>query len=378
MDIFEKLIASGSVRRRRLTREKLRQVIHSQYSFSEYIIHDSDINPDAGGPTDQLYKSSIQEVPQTIESLTLYSSLDEERNQVRPSEPAPSEMKSKSAPRSTQTTLPSHVKEMMDFVGDYPDVPSEAVRIGFLNVDTLTYDTRSQETSLGLQQLTALDFDLLCLQEVNKDLRDFELKGVWQRFSRRFKAFCYSYTPPPQAADRNSPGGLLTLSRVKSMESKKVFQDKYGRWQKIAISLGREKVKIYNLYFPHKHSNGPPTVYNQLRNSMCAVEDYREPEFAFLEDFKTALSQDIRQNEKIIIGGDFNSDMANTRWGKTLSKLKLIHVNSERNLAHVPTHIRGKVPLDHIWVSPNVKSSITGFGFSLLTTVWILIIVSCT
>lgn len=104
------------------------------------------------------------------------------------------------------------IAECETFYGDDPREGKEGMRLGFLNVNTLTFDTRDQETSEGIKTLLALDFYFLCFQEVNENLKEFELSRRWHRFFRRnIRRGTYHYATSPWPGDSQSSGGYCRL-----------------------------------------------------------------------------------------------------------------------------------------------------------------------
>ena len=93
-----------------------------------------------------------------------------------------------------------------------PRIKKEGMRIGFLNLNSLKFDTREQETALGMSTMLDLNFDVFCCQEVNKDLRDFDLSTRWHRFVRKHLGQrTYHKTSSPSPGSATSPGGLLSI-----------------------------------------------------------------------------------------------------------------------------------------------------------------------
>ena len=209
-----------------------------------------------------------------------------------------------------------------------------------------------------------LEFDFLNLQEVNKDIKEYELSYLWGKFqSANLKKTTSHYTPSPLPGNKNSPGGLFSLVR-RNGKSFHVIRDKFRRWQKLQFKEKGRELQIITVYSPVSNKKGPDSVYNQLRNRMVEEEDFREPLEAYFDDLVEIIDRSIEAGREIIMGGDFNDAMTvgSTRREEFLD-LGLIHLNSTYNLEQVRTYKRGRQQLDHIWISASLLSVTTGFGF---------------
>ena len=108
----------------------------------------------------------------------------------------------------------------------------------------------------------------------------------------RKKALNYGYAYSIAGGDRvtsNLNGGLLILYPREAAIN--LEEDKYGRWQELAITF-RNNVKmiVMNTYIPHiHHSNN--SIHRALESAMVAAGDLRNPIEAFFEDLTARVME---------------------------------------------------------------------------------------
>ena len=83
-----------------------------------------------------------------------------------------------------------------------------------------------------------------------------------------------------------------------------------GRWSWIQVK-GKDNIqtRIYSVYRPCR-GQGERTVYSQQLRALLRKDDQRCPQQAFWEDLQINVQQAKDGGNQIIVGGDFNCNMA--------------------------------------------------------------------
>ena len=128
-----------------------------------------------------------------------------------------------------------------------------------------------------------------------------------------------------------------------------------GRWTWVRIK-GRNNMytRIYSIYRPCK-SHGPHTTYTQQVNALNETQDLRCPQTAMMEDLSTEILAAQQLGEQIIIGRDFNMNIA-TRLTDRYENLDLKNAIFEHHGEDGPTTFEaGRDQIDGIIISSTIQ-----------------------
>ena len=196
---------------------------------------------------------------------------------------------------------------------------------------------------------------------------------------RSFSAYYPGLVPHPASNKTflsdtlHQNGGLLTAVAPPFPSSTSVVTDPTATIQQTILTLNQIKISVFNIYIPVLN-HGPNTSHTQTTNAIRMLNLARPdstPNQYIYEYLSSSITEARRQGRPVIVGGDFNEKFVEPdplsetlpTMSSTLTSLGLLLASAAPGNPTPPTYIRGRKTLDHIWVTPDLYDSITGYGY---------------
>ena len=310
----------------------------------------SDITPE---PEDD--NEELQEEPTEIEEDGSDESLVQPHNpledEIPPTNPPPSytPLLSKNDDWG-DTLLPRIMYENDDFI-----------RIYSQNVNGVT-DSEGTQLDLAFNCMNKTEADIFTFNETHYDKTNpVARKALTKSMNRLYKKknghYCTVVTSSSIApvTTFTKPGGnLMGITGALTGRIRERIDDKYGRWCGVRLE-GRDDRKIliltaYNV--PQDISQGDDTLHSQ-QTSMYMLDgiDNPNPRKLFVEGLIKVIEQAVRNNDDIILTGDFNEVIGEDSklMARVLRAGHLIDVHEKKhgNACNIATYIRGRRRLDY-------------------------------
>jgi hypothetical protein len=244
------------------------------------------------------------------------------------------------------------------------------LRIGFLNIGGLSFQTDNFKDEALRNGITTMEFDIFVVAETNIDwrlLREQDrlyarTKEWWESLHLSLSHNC---TSPP--ADRRQWGGnaLFSIDKASHTVIEKGSDPlKLGRWSWTKFR-GRDNhvLKVYCAYCPNPPS-GPLSVFAQQQNALLHQQDSRNPRVAFAQDICQDINESLARQEKIILSLDGNSDMRDSPLATALKNCSMTEALLQRHVFSGPSTFRRnntRTPIDGIWTSPGISIPVGGY-----------------
>lgn len=180
-----------------------------------------------------------------------------------------------------------------------------------------------------------------------------------------------SSSEPAQNIYKPGGTGIIALGQITSrLEPMGKGGDPLGRWS--YVHLRRKQLPPLTIISVYQVCPRPTnlignTAYHQQQRALNMVSRQIHPRQAFMEDIHTMISELLRKNHDIIVGGDFNESLHDKN--SRLLQLTTTHGLIDPFLHKFPhhdefgTHINGRRRIDIALVTPRVYGSIVAIGY---------------
>ena len=246
------------------------------------------------------------------------------------------------------------------------------IRICFGNVNNLGQRRDSYKTLQLQEVINNKDIDLMCMAEIGIHWNSIPAAdNLWERTHGMFedRRLSISYNKNDPLARRSQYGGTAMLainSLVAKINTCGYDPSGLGRWSWMLMRGRRGTItRVVTAYCPCKANitgpTGQRTVYAQhLRQST------REPIQAFWDDFGIAIDNWIKDEEQLILCGDWNHPINDTFLNDYMGQRGLREVILFRHgNKPPPTYHRGNTSIDGIFTTSQflgVKGGYLEFG----------------
>ena len=245
-----------------------------------------------------------------------------------------------SAPLQQDNSLPSDSQESRnirvditepgsDYFGtQLKDKKHEVLRIGFININSLSKQKSSAKYDSIRSSLAASEIDVIGLVETNKCWHLMEIDNTWKEVSKTWwKDSCssISYNSRDISTSVYLPGGTITTAineYLHRVSGSGVDDTMLGRWSWITL---REKQGItttfITLYCPCKSTSSENTTYSQHIRYLNVCRRDECPREAILKDVATLIRQRQDQGHQIVLMANMNSKVTGAiiqRWAQAL------------------------------------------------------------
>lgn len=236
------------------------------------------------------------------------------------------------------------------------------------------YDRMGGDLGEDCETLRDNGVDYAGFAEPNLDTTKGWIRDKMHRaVSRVFQHCKLEYGSSPQTHQHEyKPGGTLTVvvgrlvGRV--LDSS---HDYLGRWTRTVFAAKDGRcVTIYNTYQVCKgnpDTQGEKTIINQLYSVYCAEgRANNNPRINHFSDLSEAVKADVDAGHSLILGGDFNEDIANGTKGmsRLVQDCKLVDpIFYSHGIRNFNTYIRGSKTIDYIFVSEDLLDAVKACGY---------------
>lgn len=259
------------------------------------------------------------------------------------------------------------------------DKPDNTTRLLFHNVRGIDCDPTSPR---GLDILTHdQDFLTVDVQGISEHLLDTTKLSVTNHLESQLRrdypnqATIQIDSSPSTAVHNFKPGGTAILALgniVGRLEPTGKGGDKMGRWSYLHF---RRKnlaplsiISVYQVCKTPTNKQGNTAWHQQRRELNMAGRTHIHPRKAFIDDLIRVIQDFQHQGHDIIVGGDFNETLLDSRSG-------LLRLATETNLAdpwqHIHPHhvefntqISGSKRIDSVLLSHRIMDSVRSIGYA--------------
>ncbi len=235
------------------------------------------------------------------------------------------------------------------------------LRLYFLNINGLSLDKDGGKLREILAACDVLDVDLLGLAEHNCDTLQYQVRRILLETHKKIFAASKSIFSTSQIKSKHhfKPGGT-SLSILGNSTGRVIqqHQDDFGRWTAFTI-VGKPNnitiLSVYQVTNQHVGNAGPHTAFSQQLSMILQRAKPGEttllPRQQFIRDLDLFLAAHIESNEEIIMMGDYNESILDSRNGikGIIMKYGLVDVMQFRHpdLPSPNTYSRGSRRLDY-------------------------------
>jgi len=229
-----------------------------------------------------------------------------------------------------------------------------------------------------LEQVRDYEIDFLGLPETKLNKNN---KIVCERFKTIIEShlsnphMCITNTTGYRNDVQYQPGGVASVAMNKlAGRFAGKGSDKLGRYTWMKFCGKKRTIKVYTFYRVSQTSGqniGDTTAYVQQYNILNKIkmnvrkennqnldEDGKkhkiiDPRQQILEDMKKDITNDLLQNVLVILMGDLNEDIFNSKFNTTMSEMGIVNVLQNQNVLEkkIRSQNRGRKILDGIWMS---------------------------
>ena len=260
-------------------------------------------------------------------------------------------------------------KKWKEYWGDrMKQKKSNMIRIAVLNINHIGQMCNSPKSEALREFIEDKDVDIIGLSELGVNWKKLEEKhSLWERTEPWFsmRRLAVGYNSADKLSMRSQYGGTAIMAIDKAAHKVTLTgadNSGLGRWAWINIRGKRNQIyRLVSVYCPVRPSamkgcQGQDTVYAQhLRHTS------KEPIKAFWEDLKEDIAQWQKEGNKLIIMGDWNSDVRTTVTDFMMHAGLVEVITTVHGNDGPPTMNRGSKAIDGIFASPLARVESCGY-----------------
>ena len=165
-------------------------------------------------------------------------------------------------PVLTGGILPEPPRNHLDSVETQPD--KQCMRVYFQNINTLKIGGEAAEDIKALKKLVAVGTAVICLSEINKNMEHGETRRAVEEVIKKARAgmgMSAGGNTFYHTSEMRKQGGvaILTKHNINKYVTRRGVDPK-GRWAVLDMTVGENKLVIYNIYAPLQNEGGGPTT----------------------------------------------------------------------------------------------------------------------
>ena len=251
--------------------------------------------------------------------------------------------------------------------------PDGATRLFAMNVNGISLDQRGGQFDEICQLTKEVQADILCCQEHNLDITQSQVRSILYDTARQHwnrSRVQFSSTPIP-FTNYYKPGGTMIMmvdqvsGRITSQTS-----DHLGRWSSYTLR-GRDSqlftiISVYQVVTDTPQP-GTSTAAAQQQSLLLHLQDpLSSPRRAFKRDLWQFVSDRVKNQEEVLIVGDFNEVFGSEVDGisKLAADFNLVHLMRARHPGSLPaTYSRGRKCLDYGLGTTRFSNSLRQCGY---------------
>lgn len=290
-------------------------------------------------------------------------------NNITPSSPSPP-IQLRDPPHEAQP--PDNQPEHRDNLGWGDNLlpkPSRTIRLGVRNVRSLPSTSNGDKNTNLIQDIQDASLDIIGINEINVSWQSVSVTDSLQsRFRPKFEAVkivtSNNRTDTPIGTKRQMGGtatGAINSMAYRIKESG-VDPSNLGRWSWLAFrGQGGSLTRVLTLYRPCL-SYGPTTTYQQQLVALSDNDRVDCPRRALLDDLDLQIRPWYNAGNRIIVAGDFNSDVQGAIIRDFFSQFNMSEAIITRHGNDVPNTCEGgRDPIDGIFCSDGITCSGGGY-----------------
>ena len=249
------------------------------------------------------------------------------------------------------------------------------IRIGMLNARTLPLEDQLPEKYDAMRQhILDCDFDILGICEINKNWNNIpeekQMKQTMKRWWKNSSTTCTWLRDHNTHHECQTGGSSITTINNTTGFLKQRGEDsrRLGRWAWQSISGPQNKTTtIISTYRPydgsiHKPNSTKMQQFTMIREKFPQLT--QGPLELYDSDLKGLVQTKLDLGHQIIVMGDLNQDVSNTK-SSTVKMLRTLGLEEAIITSHgksaPATHINGKHPIDGIFITRNISPIKCGY-----------------
>ena len=278
---------------------------------------------------------------------------------------------------SFQHNLTAHNSTDFIWVGTRIHIkPKHTIRLWSQNVNGIDHSNNIVSLSENLHSLARYDIQFFGFTETNLNMSNPYIRDTLAHVvqdSLPASRMIASSTKTDNTADYRQFGGTLSISGGSlSTRVAATGRDIYGRFTWTQYFGKKSHLKIYNVYSPVRHSDNSKhdsAVWVQQRLALQQDDIHVEPIEHLLQTLLTMVDDDLANNRQVLIMGDFNTNIFNSKLNDRFAAHSLI--NAVKDFVHTETTarswFRGRHLIDGVWCTQSIRSNISSLGYAPFT-----------
>ena len=314
----------------------------------------------------QKYQQRLQHTPEAIlQYVTKENTRQTRRSQRGKFKLAAAEIwrREQAAAKIVSQETEQVVKE--DRYGYFPrEKPDDAVRLMYENWNSLGIFTGDKKITTIDGLVKRYQVDILAGCETQCDWRQAERSRRFQHllaFGQRKKCIVGHNTTERTVRDQKGGTAMATFGRLSaSVHSSGSDYTGLGRWCWQLIKKGDKTTRVVVAYQPGEPGRDSKgyTVFEQHQRYFEARGDFRSPRTIFFQQLISQLLLWKAAGEEIILCGDFNENVYDSRLGKRLALPDLLmreqcHLHTGDRLPN--TFVTGSRPIDAVYATSGTE-----------------------
>ena len=255
--------------------------------------------------------------------------------------------------------------------GDEMNVKDDnTIRMMFQNINGFI-NIRSEHKSESIREIIANNqVDVMAMAEMNANWRVLTKRHQLQQrcrgwFEHQHLTKAYNYRD--RSCHRYQPGGTAIICRdemgmrwINSEGDKRGL----GRWSSMCFR-GKDqlKLRIVSVYVPTiPQDYGTKKTYYQQQRALLSMGITTNPLTVFWNDLWTMIDTFLDKGEKIVLSGDWNTDVREDEFLLPFRQRNLIPAIISKHGEKAPaTYARGSKPIDEIFISESLDIQSCGY-----------------
>jgi hypothetical protein len=243
------------------------------------------------------------------------------------------------------------------------------LRLGLRNLNSLPVKRTHSKNEAFTRDIIEGDFDIFCGTETN--IAWHNVKGhdrINERFRGQFEIAKHvtSYNKDPEFKEQFQRGGTI-ISSVGPVCSRIIEQGNdprsLGRWSWIKLRGAKNMSLVVITVYRPVYATGALSTYQQQKTKLLQDDITECPRAVLLQDLGTQLKDLIKDNNQIIVCGDFNENVQGTKIKQFFQTYNMHELILFQHGTTAPnTYTEGTLPIDGIFGTKGIDTISSGYS----------------